>query len=78
MCADTNLRFARPVGNQPDVLHSAVSLTDLFQFLFSAGKRQARDEQLVLLQGGAVPEHLREEGRETKLSTHSPPQHTTP
>lgn len=40
-----------------------MSLADVLQLLFSAGERQARDEQLVFLQGGAVPEHLHKEAR---------------
>lgn len=72
--SDTDLWFASPVGNQPDVLHGAMSLTDLFEFLFSAGKGEARDEQLVFLQGSAVPEHL---GRKAgKPTIRGPAQHT--
>ena len=40
-----------------------MGLADLLEFLFGAGEGQARHEQLVFLQGSAVPEHLRRRER---------------
>ena len=73
--SDTDLGFAGSVGDQPDVLHGAVGLADLPEFLFGAGEGQARHEQLVFLQGSAVPEHLR---RRERTHTLGPAQLPTP